>query len=91
MVARAGLKDAANAMNSDCMEALTSARRMIRALDAAPNPLQQAQAAVGGLLRAKGWSPGQERTLRALAEWLAQRPPSTALKPRCQAALKALS
>ncbi|WP_068875134.1 MULTISPECIES: hypothetical protein [unclassified Phenylobacterium] len=78
-------------MNSESLEALTNARRLVRTLDAAPDPLRQAQAAISGLIRAKGWAPDQEHAILALAEWLAQRPPVTALKPRCQALLKTLA
>lgn len=78
-------------MNSECSEALATARRLIRTLDAAPDPLRQAQTAVAGLIRVRSWAPDRERAILALAEWLAQRPPVSALKGRCQAVLKALS
>ncbi len=72
-------------------DALTAARKLIRTLDSAPNPLQQAQAAIAGLMKSGPWAPATERRLLDLAAWLAARPPPNALKPRCQAVLKTLA
>lgn len=77
-------------MDMERLEALTAARKLIRTLDSAPNPLRQAQAAVAALMRTGPWTPSAERQIRELATWLAARPPPTALKSRCQAVLKAL-
>lgn len=77
-------------MDMERREALTAARKLIRTLDSAPNPLQQAQAAVAALLRFGPWAPAAERQILELATWLATRPPPTAVKSRCQAVLKGL-
>lgn len=71
-------------------EALAQARKLVRTLGAAPNPQQQAEAAVSGLMRSGPWPPAAEREIRDLAAWLATRPPPTAIKPRCQAILRTL-
>lgn len=71
-------------------EALAQARKLVRTLGSAPNPQQQAQTAVTALMRSGPWSPAAERQILDLAAWLATRPPPTAIKPRCQAVLKAL-
>lgn len=71
-------------------EALAAARKLVRTLDSAPDPLQQARAAVATLLRAGPWSAAAERQILDLAEWLATRPPPAALKPRCHQVLKGL-
>ncbi len=77
-------------MDSARAEALTTARKLVRTLDAAPNPLQQAQAAVAVLLRATGWPGGHERKILELADWLAQRPPPATLKARFRSLLETL-
>jgi len=71
-------------------EALLTARRLVRTLDSAPNPMQQARAAVAALVRAEGWRPPEEQAILEVAEWLSRRPPLVALKPRCLALLKRL-
>ena len=77
-------------MDAGRMEALATARKLVRTLDSAPNPQQQAQAAVAALLRAGGWSPATRRRIVELAHWLSKRPPPVALKGQCQAVLKTL-
>lgn len=77
-------------MDLEKTEALTSARKLIRTLDSAPNPLAQAQTAAATLLRSGPWPPEAERKILDLAQWLATRPPPSALKARCKAILKAL-
>jgi hypothetical protein len=77
-------------MQGERAEALAAARKLIRTLDSAPDPLRQARAAIAGLLRSGPWSPAAERQILDLAAWLAARPPPTALRARCQAVLKAL-
>lgn len=71
-------------------EALREARKLVRTLDSAPEPLQQAQSAVATLMRSGAWPPAAERQILDLAAWLAARPPRAAIKSRCQAVLKAL-
>ena len=78
-------------MDATRLEALTTARRLIRTLESAPNPLQQAQTAVTTLVRARGWRPDEEHAILEVATWLAQRPPLEALKPRCQRLLRRLA
>jgi plasmid stabilization system protein ParE len=77
-------------MDTDRLEALSAARKLIRTLDAAPDPSRQAHAAISSLLRVRGWSPAQEAKLLDLARWLGERPPPTALKARCKALLDSL-
>jgi hypothetical protein len=77
-------------MTIEMREALTAARKLIRTLDSAPHPLQQAQAAIATLMRCGPWPAAAERGILELANWLATRPPPTALKARCQAVLKML-
>lgn len=72
------------------VEALAAARKLVRTLDSAPDPLHQARAAAATLLRAGPWSATAERQILELAEWLATRPPPAALKPRCHQVLKGL-
>ena len=71
-------------------DALSAARKLIRTLDSAPNPLQQAQAAISGLTRSGPWPPSAQGQILDLAAWLATRPPPSALKARCQSVLKTL-
>jgi hypothetical protein len=71
-------------------EALSVARKLVRTLDSAPDPRQQAQAAVSALLRESVWAPAEEKELLDLAAWLAQRPAPIALKPRLRAVLHTL-
>lgn len=71
-------------------EALAEARKLVRTLDSAPNPQRQAQAVVTALLRSGPWAPAAKRQILDLARWLADRPPPTALKARCQALLESL-
>jgi len=78
-------------MDATRIEALITARRLIRTLESAPNPLQQARTAVTVLVRARGWRPEEEEAILQVAEWLAQRPPLVALRPRCQQLLQRLA
>lgn len=71
-------------------EALAAARKLVRTLDSAPNPQRRAQAAVAALVRSGPCPPAAERQILDLAAWLADRPPPTALKARCQALLRSL-
>jgi hypothetical protein len=71
-------------------EALSEARRLIRTLDSAPNPQQQAQSAMATLMRCSSWPPASQRKILDLAAWLATRPAPKTLKARCQALLKGL-
>ena len=71
-------------------EALAEARIAVRRLGSAPDPQKLASSLIAGLMRSGPWSPGQERAILAVAEWLSTRPPPTALKPRCQQLLKDL-
>ncbi|HEY0647231.1 hypothetical protein [Phenylobacterium sp.] len=77
-------------MNFGRADALSSARKLVRMLDGPPDPLRQAQAAVALLIKEPGWAPAEERQILDLPAWLAQRPPPAAVKPRCQAVLRAL-
>jgi hypothetical protein len=43
------------------------------------------------LMRSGPWSSQAERQIRELSAWLATHPPPLTIKPRCQAALKALA
>jgi len=71
-------------------DALSSARKLVRMLDGAPNPLRQAQAAVALLMRESGWTPAEKQQILDLAAWLAQRPQPATVKARCQAVLRSL-
>jgi len=71
-------------------EALSMARKLVRTLDSAPDPRQQAQAAISTLLRESVWAPAEQKELLDLAAWLAQRPAPMALKPRLRAMLRTL-
>jgi hypothetical protein len=71
-------------------EALSEARKLVRTLGSAPNPQQQAQTALTLLMRSGPWPPAAQRQILDLAAWLATRPQPAAIKPRCQAVLKAL-
>jgi hypothetical protein len=77
-------------MDAACAEALAGARKLVRALGSAPDPQRQAQAAVALLLRSGPWREAAQRRILDLAAWLATRPPPEAIRPRCQAVLKAL-
>lgn len=77
-------------MTDSAFEALASARKLCRMLGSAPDPQRQAQSIAAVLLRAQGWSPAAEARIVAFSEWLAARPPPTALKPQLQALIKAL-
>jgi len=77
-------------MDGEQAEALAVARKLVRTLDSAPDPLRQAQGAVAGLLRTGPWSPTAERQILDLAAWLATRPPPSGLKARCQSVLRTL-
>lgn len=77
-------------MDATRIEALTRARRLVRTLESAPNPLQQARTAVTALVRVRGWRPEDEKAILEVAEWLSQRPPLEALRPRCQTLLRRL-
>lgn len=60
-------------------EALETARKLCRTLDASPDPQRRAQALATGLLRASGWSRTAETQITAFAQWVATRPPPSAL------------
>ena len=77
-------------MDATKTEALMTARRLVRMLESAPNPLQQARTAVTTLVRAQGWRPADEKAILEVAAWLSLRPPMEAIKPRCQALLRRL-
>lgn len=77
-------------MDTTTAEALTTARRLIRTLDSAPDALKQAQSAVAALQRATGWTAQQAQEILEMSEWLATRPAPAALKLRCQQVLKRL-
>lgn len=72
------------------IEALAEAKRLVRRLGSAPDPMKEARAMVGLLLRAGPWSAAAERQILGLADWLATRPSPAALRPRCQQVLKTL-
>ena len=72
-------------------EALASAKQLCRTLDSAPSPHARAQAIFAELARTEGWTPQQEAKIREFGTWLAERPPSSALKARCQQLLAALA
>ena len=71
-------------------EALASARKHCRTLMSAPIPQVRAQALFATLVRAEGWTPAQQTLIVAFGEWLASRPPPSALKARCEALLAAI-
>jgi hypothetical protein len=77
-------------MDGERAVALAAARKLVRTLDSVPNPQQQAQAAIAGLLRSGPWGSAAERQILDLASWLATRPPPMALKSRCQSVLRTL-
>jgi hypothetical protein len=77
-------------VTDSALEALASARKLCRLLGSAPDPQRQGQSIAAVLLRAEGWSPAAEARITAFSEWVAGRPPPTALKPRLQALIKAL-
>jgi hypothetical protein len=72
-------------------DALSSARKLVRTLDSAPDPWRQAQTAVALLIKEPGWATAEERQILELANWLARRPPPSALKSRCQTMLRNLA
>jgi len=71
-------------------EALASARKLCRTLMSAPAPQIRAQTIFAELARAKGWTPAHQALIAAFGEWLASRPPPSALKTRCEALLAAI-
>lgn len=77
-------------MSAGCGDALSAARKLVRTLDSAPDPRQQAQSAISTLLREAGWAPAEEKELLDRPAWLAQRPAPIALKPRFGAVLRTL-
>uniref|UniRef100_B0T6J8 Uncharacterized protein n=1 Tax=Caulobacter sp. (strain K31) TaxID=366602 RepID=B0T6J8_CAUSK len=71
-------------------EALASAKKLCRTLMSAPLPQVRAQTIFAELVRAKGWDPAHQDLITAFGEWLASRPPPSALKARCEALLAAI-
>ncbi len=71
-------------------EALASARKLCRTLMSAPVPHVRAQTIFAELVRAKGWPSAHQTLITAFGEWLASRPPPSALKARCEALLAAI-
>lgn len=71
-------------------EALASARKLCRTLMSAPLPQVSAQTIFAELVRAKGWDPAHQDLITGFGEWLASRPPPSALKARCEALLAAI-
>lgn len=71
-------------------EALTSARKLCPTLMGAPLPQVRAQTIFAELVRGKGWDPTHQDLIMVFGEWLASRPPPSALKARCEALLAAL-
>lgn len=71
-------------------EVLAEAKALVRTLGSAPDPLRHAVALLALVRRSGPWTPEQERTILVFSEWLAARPPPSALKPRCQQLLRDL-
>jgi len=72
------------------VEALYSARQVCRTLASAPVPQARCREIFGLLVRAEGWSPGQERQITTFGAWHDERPSPGALKPACEELLTKL-
>lgn len=77
-------------MSTTTAEAQSLARKLCRALASAPLPQARAKEIFQTLVRARGWSPAQEREIIAFGEWLDGRPAPGAMKDRCERMLNAL-
>lgn len=65
-------------------EALSVVRRMLRGFAGAPDARRHAQSLYSELVRAEGWSRGEQDLIVALGVWLQGRPSLSELKPRCE-------
>ena len=70
------------------VEALTTARRLLRGFSSAPDPRRQQ--IHGALVHGQDWAPQQEALILAFGAWLGERPSLGELKPRCEALLAKL-
>lgn len=77
-------------MTSNRLTSLANAKAMVRTLTSAPDPHARARAIFADLARTDGWSKQDEATIVAFGDWLATRPPPSALKDRCKALLRSL-
>ncbi|WP_421934305.1 hypothetical protein [Phenylobacterium sp.] len=77
-------------MTNSRLTALANAKAMVRTLTSAPDPHARARAIFADLARTEGWSKPDEARIVAFGDWLATRPPPSALKDRCKALLKTL-
>lgn len=77
-------------MSVDRVEALATARKLLRTFDSAPEPRRQARSIYGELSRSDGWSERQHDEIEAFGAWLLGRPPILELRPRCEQLLAKL-
>ena len=69
-------------MTTDRAQTLISARKQCRSLMSAPLPQARAREIFAQLVRAKGWTGEQQRSMAEFGAWLRERPAPAALKPR---------
>lgn len=74
----------------DRVEALLSAKRLLRGLSAAPDPRRAALGVFAELVKAEGWTAPEQGAIADLGLWLQGRPALTELKPRLAKVLSCL-
>lgn len=69
------------------VEALQTARKLLRGFSGAPDARQHAHKLYSELVRAEGWSKAEQARIIALGAWLQTRPDLQLLKSQCAAVL----
>jgi hypothetical protein len=72
------------------VEALTTARRLMRGFSSAPDPRRQIQQIHNALVHGEDWAPQQKALILAFGTWLGGRPGLGELRPRSEALLAEL-
>lgn len=70
-------------------EGVASARRLLRTFASAPDARRRAHEIFQALARIDGLTQAERAAVAELGAWLAQKPSSTQLKPRCETLLAA--
>lgn len=73
------------------VEGLSTARRLLRGYNGAPDPRRQVQQLYSALVHAGDWSPAHEALILAFGAWLQGHPSLGELKARAEALLNKLA
>jgi nitrous oxide reductase accessory protein NosL len=69
---------------------LSTARKLLRTLDSAPDPRRQARLIHSELAHGGDWTRPQREVVDAFGAWLLDLPPIADLRPRCERVLAKL-